>query len=396
MEIRVDADKSKAVKVKVQSDEVAVRIGKAVPSERLRSSVGRLKAHFEESVTALRHQRPPSFPSPLTGSATVLRPEKPSLDSFHPLLQTLLNLVWDSHMHHFHAVLSTFQQGVAMKVDNTRKLLEFRTQLRTSAKSITQSMTDRALSDIRTEFRTQWAEPLAHARHTLKAETSDVDELLELSLKMHGTLTPVDLHADVDRCLGVLRTIFKGRGDRLWEEWTLHMKRHQLVFKGNLSELEFVDSQIATLPKLQDISVPDQSTPSTVTDPSPFQDIILTLASIKLDFDIRLASVQKLKSWAQEKLEASCAQALTDAFASIVKSEDDHLNTVKLQLTRTLDEQKIVQDRVLRELRLACNNTLAPVDAILKSMQLSLDLALEAARESVYVGALQTLKSLTV
>ena len=63
-------------------------------------------------------------------------------------------------------------------------------------------------------------------------------------------------------------------------------------------------------------------------------------------------------------------------------------------LDQQLAEQKISQDQVLRELTLACNNSLAAVDAILKSMQLANDMALETAREFIYVCALHDLKDL--
>jgi hypothetical protein len=79
----------------------------------------------------------------------------------------------------------------------------------------------------------------------------------------------------------------------------------------------------------------------------------------------------------------------------VLTAEETQLSDAKVQLSRSLEEQGIVRDRVLRELRTACNNTLAPVDSILKSMQLSFELSLEAAREHVYLRALHELKSVS-
>lgn len=401
MEIRVEADKQKSIRVKLQSDEVAVRIGKTIPSDRLRPSVESLKAHFEESVTALRSNRSPSFPAsvPTSTSSQILEPACPTLSSFHPLLQTLLKLVWDSHLHEFHAVTQTFQTGVSMKVKNTKRLAEYRKTLEASSSQLVHSMHEQAVKDVKTSFRATWGSKLADARDALGASTNDVDELLELALHKASATTrlkPVDLQANVAACLGAMKESFRSRSDRLWEEWTLQMKRHKLVFEGNLKELEFVDKQIANLRGLSELS--DAQTPKEedkeTTEASPWKELILVLSSIKLDFDIQLGCISKLKGWATENLEQSRAEATSAAFGDMLKTEEVQIAEAKVQLTRSLEEQKIQRERVLRELRTACNNSLAPVDAVLKSMHLSSELALEAAREQVYLRALHDLKQL--
>lgn len=407
MEIRVDADKAKSIKVRLQSDEVAVRIGKqGAPAEKLRPSVATLKAQFEETVTALRSNRPISHArsgdigrgEDTLRSASVMQPTAPSLNSFHPLLQTLLKLVWDTHMHHFQAVSVTFQEGVSMKVRNTQRLVSFRKTLDASSAALVEDMHAQAISDVRSEFRAVWAQRLADARHALQAQTSDVDELLSIALDKaisSTTLKSVDLQADVNVCLGTLKETFRTRSEGLWDEWTLQMKRHKLVFEGNLTEVEFVDSQIKalkTLPSSSLTSRGEEGNNDDNTTNSMWKDLIVMLSSMKLDFDIRLSCVSKLKQSAVERMESSKAQATTHAFSNLMKEEEAQLVQAKMTLSRTLEDQKIAQERVLRELRLACNNSLSPVDSVLKSMQLSVELALEAAREVVYVRALRDLQ----
>jgi hypothetical protein len=401
MEIRVEADKAKSIKVKLQSDEMAVRIGKqGAPPEKLRPSVATLKAQFEETVTALRSNRPISNPrmGDVNRVGTLMQPTAPSLSSFHPLLQTLLKLVWDTHMHHFQAVSSTFQEGVSMKTRNTQRLVAFRKTLDDSASTLVESMHTQAIQDVRTEFRTVWAQRLADARHALQADTSDVDELLALALEKAAASTKfkaVDLQADVNVCLGTLKETFRSRSEGLWDEWTLQMKRHKLVFEGNLKEVEYVDSQLKALKSLSPTATLPQGNREEQDDGSVdamWKELIVMLSSMKLDFDIRLGCVHKLKTWAIESTESSKAKATTSAFSNLLQQEEDQLQLAKTTLSRTLEEQKIAQERVLRELRLACNNSLAPVDSVLKSMQLSVELALEAAREVVYVRALHDLQ----
>ena len=404
MEIRVEADKQRSVKVKLQSDEVAVRVGKTVASDRLRPSVETLRAHFEESVTALRNQRPPSFPSllPSAPSARPLDPSCPSISAFHPLLQTLLKLVWESYVHEFQTVTQTFTAGVTMKVKNTQRLLSFRKTLEHSSAALVAAMHDKAVQDVRTSFRATWADELAAAREALSCSSHDVDELLDVALKKASAATrisPTDLHADVASCLGFMKQSFRVRSDRLWEEWTLQMKRHRMVFDGNLKELEFVDKQLAALKDMPDTrpssSSNDEDAQPASSDASPWKELVLVLTSVKLDFDIQLGCLHKLKSWASESTETSRASVLSSAFQDVLSTEESQLGDAKVQLSRSLEEQGIVRDRVLRELRTACNNTLAPVDSILKSMQLSFELSLEAAREHVYLRALHELKSVS-
>jgi hypothetical protein len=402
MEIRVEADKQKSVKVKLQSDEVAVRVGKSVASDRLRPSVETLRAHFEESVTALRSHRSPSFPSvlPSAPSARPLDPSCPSISAFHPLLQTLLKLVWESYVHEFQSVTQTFSAGVTMKVKNTQRLLSFRKTLEQSSAALVAAMHDKAVQDVRTSFRATWADELAAAREALGCSSHDVDELLDVALKKASAATkvkPTDLHADVASCLGFMKQSFRVRSDRLWEEWTLQMKRHRLVFDGNLKELEFVDKQLAALkdPEPGLAATSSSTDADTAPDASPWKDLVLVLTSVKLDFDIQLGCLHKLKSWASESTEQSRASVLSTAFQDVLTAEETQLSDAKVQLSRSLEEQGIVRDRVLRELRTACNNTLAPVDSILKSMQLSFELSLEAAREHVYLRALHELKSVS-
>jgi hypothetical protein len=401
MEIRVEAEKQKSIKVKLQSDELAVRVGKSIAADRVRPSVETLKAHFEESVTALRSKRSPSFPSPLPRipSTDLLAPVCPNVSSFHPLLQTLLKLVWDSYLHEFHSVTGTFQAGVTMKVKHTERLATFQTQLDRSASELVATMYDHAYSDMRKAFLDKWANKLADAKAALGAATNDVDDLLELALHKataSQTLKTVQLQATVSDCLASMNDSFRSRSDRLWDEWTLHMKRHKLVFDGNLKELEFVDKQIASLKPIRGLEASGavSKEDSSESDASPWKELILMLSSVKLDFDIQIGSVAKLKEWAHETLEASKASTTSHAFADLLKVEDTQLSDAKVQLARDLDAQKIVRERVLRELRTACNNTLAPVDAVLKSMHLSFELALEAAREHIYVQALHDLKRL--
>jgi hypothetical protein len=399
MNVHVEAEKSKTLKVKLQPDELNVRVGKNVSHERTASSATLLKAQFEEAVNALRNERPFSIKCTSTVPAAPLVPACPSLEAQHPLLQSLLKLVWETHTARFHAVVRVFDAGIQMKLQNTQRLVDLRVRMKTSAEELLEQLHASSTEHVRKEFRSTWLDTLRDAQRALGTGDLGIDELMAEALRRlqdHGANPWV---MKTETLLGTLRKDFQQRSQSLWDEWTLHMKRHRFVFEGKMGDVERVDKQlqeVGTRSRVYSEEEPraEETGGHQNEHVQAWQQLVVLLHTIKLDFDIQLSSVARLRAATSQSLDESRATVFAESFSTIVQQEDLQLTDAKNQLTQELETISVSRDRIIRELSLACNNSLTHVDATLKAMQLSCDLAMESARECAYVRALQTLKTM--
>ena len=398
MEVRIEGERAKSFKVKLQPDELNVRVGKGPIQEKSPAPVLQLKAQFEEGISMVRSNRP--FVVQVLGKAPekgVLTPTCPSLDSQHPLLRSLLKLVWEAHLARFHAMTTTLESGLQMKLENTRRLKALRRGLESSANLLVESMSSATMKEFRDEFQSTWMESLSNAQQMLGVNSTDVDDLLKAALQRAHAAKIQTARMDAAEVLGHLHSEFRDHSNHLWDEWTLHMKRHRFVFAGDIQSVDRVDKELASLQRVsrsERASNASAEPKATNEVEASWTELLLFLHSVKLDFEIRSSAVTRLRNWAADRLQASTEATMTESFSAVLAQEELDIQTSRDTLTRQLEDVTVSQERVMRELTLACNNSLAPVDSILKSMHLSCELALEAAREGCYSRALHALKGI--
>jgi hypothetical protein len=401
MDIKLQGDSTKkGLKVKVESDEIAVKLGKNTSLSNTQSNV-KLKSLFEEMVTSMRNGTPlPSFPTLPRDSLSKNKPECPSFSSQHAILQSLLKLVWETHLTRYNEIVFTFEEAIQMKVENTKRICEFNNTLEKNKTLILEEVHENSILELKKEYRSLWADKLLAIQELLNSNSHDVSELLELLIAKAVDDLKVDmtsLEVDLDKSLGLFRQELLVKSDELWKQWSLQLERHSAVLKGKLTEVNQIDEKLKknSSSTFQEITHKEKEE-IPFNKEMMYKDMILLLSSMKLDFEIRLTSLSKLKEFLSIKIQESKQKAVAKLITQTLTKEEEEIEASKVKLQNQLNDIKLSQDRVLRELSLACNNSLAPVETILKSMQLTIDLNLETARERVYMEALKSLKEVSL
>lgn len=390
------------LKVRLEQDELDVKLTRRDLPKSTSQSSAKLKAQFEETVTLMRNMSK-SFPKLVLPSTQPSVPVLtcPSLANQHPLLQTLLKLVWEIHVAKFECVVQTFQMAVKMKVDNTRKLRTLAKQLQRDNEALLAQMQMKLTAQVDEDIREKWGAQLADIQTALRVDTSNVNELLDTAFNQAIEATHLEqstLEPETDAILSHLQSSFSKRSQTLWHTWTLHMERHKKVLQGRLQEVAQLDARLAVLHDSETDTKPDLQlhTTQVKTDENEivhaWHAMILELSTIKLDMDVRNNVLNKMQANTQTSMNAARAERLAREFADMLAFEEASMQASRVKLTQRLEELAVSHDRMMRELSVACNSSLAPVDSILKSMQLVYDLTLETARESIYIRALQDLK----
>lgn len=396
MDVKLRGDKP--LKIKLESDEMAVRIGKQSLPSSTTSSNAKLKANFEESITLLRNFQKPTFPLlPSKVDDTVLVPECPSLNDQHPILKTLLKLIWETHENKYMSIVTTFQEATKMKVENTKRIRQFTEQLQTSQDTLLKELHENELQKIKEEFRSLWANEIQVVQSVLKTDSTDIDELLDQLIQRTSKefrLDPSLLEPTVDKCLSLFRQDLLEKSDTLWKQWTLQLERHTAVLKGKLEDVRKLDEKLLQHQQSKSKEFTSEKQESIQNAEYAYREMILTLSSVKLDFEIRTSALQKLKAFLSLKLLTSKQEAIARLVTETLQKEENELEKSKVKLQKHLEENQLTYDRILRELTTACNNSLVPVENILKTMSLTIDLNLETARERIYVHSLLQLQKL--
>jgi hypothetical protein len=401
MDIKLQGESTKkGLKVKVESDEIAVKLGKTTSLTNTQSNV-KLKSLFEEMVTSMRNGTPlPSIPTLPRDNLSKNKPECPSFSSQHAILQSLLKLVWETHLTRYKEIVFTFEEAVQMKVENTKRICEFNNTLEKNKTVILEEVHENSILELKKEYRSLWADKLLVIQELLSSNSHDVSELLELLIAKAVDDLKVDmssLEVDLDKSLGLFRQELLVKSDELWKQWSLQLERHSAVLKGKLTEVNQIDEKLKknSSSTFQEITHKEKEDVP-FNKEMMYKDMILLLSSMKLDFEIRLTSLSKLKEFLSIKIQESKQKAVAKLITQTLIKEEEEIEASKVNLQNQLNDIKLSQDRVLRELSLACNNSLAPVETILKSMQLTIDLNLETARERVYMEALKSLKEVSL
>ena len=118
-----------------------------------------------------------------------------------------------------------------------------------------------------------------------------------------------------------------------------------------------------------------------------YKAIIEQLSEIKVRKEIQNAALDKYEKYLRERMNVAKQKAYANIRSEIIALESTEIAKATSDLKLKLDKIKAEQDRALHEIKVAGAN----VDQIVKTMQISIDLTLESAREFLYTEGLDAL-----
>lgn len=361
------------------------------------NTVEKLRASFDESISVLR--RGPSTENIKTSIEFVpnLGEIPISLGQLHPILQTLLKLVWETHKKRFHAITSTFKAALEEKLQNTQSILRQKANLKKSNDNLLEMFSEEANAMAIANFEQRWVGELEAAREKFQSPPSTtIEELLSQALEFCSRIQVEPTQVDVGDLLDQSDSKFKAKCDRLWEMWKLHVERHSHVFKGNLAKLGEIDRQLKDLEE-QELPVPssaqepelelDGPTSETEAAYKAWMEFVKLLSVLKIDYDIRINIAKKACSWISTRIRESMHSELASACVFLLESEQQSILKNREKVRKVLEEVKESQATIETELARACNRNSQLYAPALSQMQLTCDLCLEATRETLYQHA---------
>ncbi len=365
----------------------------------------KLRASFDENLSILR--RGPSTDPILTKiNFTPTLGEIPiSLGQLHPILQTLLKLVWETHKKRFHAITSTFKAALEEKLQNTQSILQQKANLKKSNDQLLELFSQEANAMAIANFEEKWADELVAAREKFQAPpTTSIEDLLSQALEFCSRIQVEPAPVDVGDLLEQSDSRFKAKCDRLWTMWKLHVERHAQVFQGNMGKLGEIDLQIKELEE-------EEATPNTFSNHQEphvqmdgptseteaaykaWMEFVKLLSVLKIDYDIRINIAKKACSWISTRIRESMHSELAAACVALLDSEQASILQNREKVRRVLEEVKESQTTIETELKRACNSSSSLYAPALSQMQLTCDLCLEATRETLYQHANRAISS---
>lgn len=394
----VKLPKAQGIRVKT-TDAIAIPLrGKDV--QKSSNTADKLRASFEESINVLR--RGPSTDSIRTSIAFTpsLGNIPLAIETFHPILQTLLKLQWETHRRRYQAISLTFKSALEEKLGNTQNIIVQKAALKKSNDQLLQLFQEEATTLAMQNFEQRWANELEAARDKFQASpTTTIEDLLSKALDFCARINVEPAPVDVGDLLTQGDKELKARCDALWKTWELHVSRHQSVFKGNLSKLAEIDVQLSAL--RQDVStaaVPpepemelDGPTSETEIAYKAWMEFVKLLSTLKIDYDIRINVSKKACLWMSQRIKESMHGELAQACIAVLDAEQVNILKNREKVRSVLEEVKESQTTILAELKRASNNSATHYSSALTQMQLTCDLSLEAARETLYQHALNCL-----
>lgn len=375
MDVKVAKDNGK---IRIQNDEMIVRVN---TKETVKHTQINLKSKFEESVALVRAlEKPPKHHrSPKT---VMPSPPTPTFNH-HPVVQTLLKIVWSCHLEKFKLITTTFQGAIKSKIICTKKLRDFDATL--------VSMENEVIRKIRNEsqqkMREKIDEQLVQIREALRKE-GDLDELIEIAIERGIASTGEEREFFAPRFEATLSS-FDIRAGTLWEEWKLQVERHKLVSQGKLEALAQIDEKIASL----DVKVKEEERAVSEDDgvamfSQLYRSMVEQLSTLKLEQELHALALRKYEQFLREKMKVVKMRAYAKIRADIIQDEQVSIESASSFLKDEVAKLKKTQDQALAELKIATSRNL---DHDLKSMQVSIDLTLESAREYLYNEGLDNL-----
>jgi hypothetical protein len=305
----------------------------------------------------------------------------PPAFSHHPVIQTLLKIVWRCHVEKYRLITTTFQNAIKAKVASTRKLRDFDDHL----VLLENEVISKIKSDAVQSFTERMEAELAEIRAALRKEGS-LEELLEQAIERGIAATGEDRAFFAPRFQVNLSKIASFEINRkLWDEWKLQVERHKLVFQGKLDLLPQIDEKIANLKVEEEEEEEEEPENSIAMFSQLYRAMVEQLSALKLEQEMQTIAIRKYELFLREKMKVAKMRAYTKIRFDIIQEEQVSIEAASTFLKDELAKIKVAQDRALSELKSA------RVEHDLKSMQVTIDLTLESAREFLYNEGLDAL-----
>jgi hypothetical protein len=323
-----------------------------------------------------------------------------AIDTFHPILQTLLKLQWETHRRRYQAIMMTFKSALEEKLGNTQNILAQKAALKKSNDQLLQLFQEESTSLAVQNFEQRWKSELEAARDKFQANhDTSIEDLLSKALDFCARINVEPSPVDVGDLLAQGDRELKARCDTLWKTWELHVSRHQSVFKGNLSKLAEIDVQLNALRQDSGDTLAQQEHSVELEGPTSeteiaykaWMEFVKLLSTLKIDYDIRINVSKKACLWMSQRIKESMHAELAQACIAVLDAEQVNILKNREKVRGVLDEVKESQVTILAELKRASNNSASHYSSALTQMQLTCDLSLEAARETLYQHAMNCL-----
>jgi hypothetical protein len=366
----------------------------------LLNTAEKLRAAFDESLSVLR-SGPQTESIGLNIPFTPTLVENPvALQSYHPILQTLLKLYWEGHKKRFLAITLTFKSALEDKLRNTQKILVQKASLKKSNDELLSIFQAESSTLAVQNFEQHWASELHAAREKFQASASTpIEELLSKALEFCSRINVEPTVVNVGDLLEQSDKVLKARTDALWDSWRLHVERHNHVYKGNLGklvdiddQLKLIDDQASVLTTSTDSELVEGPTSETEVAYKAWMEFVKLLSILKIDYDIRVNVSKKACAWIAQRIKENMHTELALTCASIVRVEQESILSNREKVRKVLEQVSASHATIKAELDRACNNKASQYSSALAQMQLTCDLCLEATRETLYQHALNAIK----
>ena len=360
----------------------------------------KLRAAFDESINVLRSGPQTESISTSIKFTPSLGENPIALQSYHPIIQTLLKLYWEGHKKRFLAITLTFKSALEDKLKNTQKILAQKASLKKSNDELLAIFQAESSSLAVQNFEQHWVKELDAAREKFQAPpTTTIEELLSKALEFCARINVEPAVVDVGDLLEQSDKVLKARTENLWNTWRLHVERHNHVYKGDLGKLIDIDEQIkamddsgSVLTSSTDSECAEGPTSETETAYKAWMEFVKLLSTLKIDYDIRINVSKKACGWIAQRIKENMHSELAQTCMEIMQIEQASILSNREKVREVLDQVKSSHATIKAELDRACNNKSAQYSNALAQMQLTCDLCLEATRETLYQHANKAIK----
>lgn len=402
MEVKLPQSKSgtKIKTIQFAPNELSVNLKAKEKEVPLINTAEKLRSEFEEAISSLR-MGPSTEDISTKIDFDVNLGECPlAINSFHSILQTLLKLMWETHKRKYTAVVQGFKCALEDKISNTQKILVQKRNLKESNEQLLKTFQIEAVKQAIVKFEDTWAVELGAARKKFQDESAGIETLVSKAMDFCGRIKVEPSQVDVGDLLEQTDAQLKHKTDCLWTVWNLHVERHKAVFQGNLPELQKIDKQIQDIdssterpnsssfvPDLDsDLAQENKFDPTSETEIAykAWMEFVKLLGILKIDYDIRITMAKKATTWMSSKITESLHTELSRACMEIIEKEQASILKNREKMRDILNDVKTSQTVIESEIKRACNNIHSQYSSALTQMQLTCDLSLEAARETLY------------
>lgn len=441
--VKVPKQEEQYLRVQLAAEELTVPLHeKAQPlvrnSEKLRST-------FDEGCSSFRLavQSETTLPLiPFRGSTLAIpKLAKPTLPK-SPLVQSLLNVAWECYSARHAAITKTFMSSIDTKVENCKRLLEYRNNLRDASQALCNKLKALNIAALEKTFKEQWQKELQFVE---KQANRSVGKVSEIQVVVQNLQNEYLEEQDAPECSThtetFLAVLVDGHAERSRLLRTIHKQlqhRESLVLRGKLENLAEVDTQIAKLTKhleqfqysdvtvAQQVATEKQETQKQEEGPAKKRvtwnleldseedepDLALDLQEhekgkhlamlnvMLLDLDIRLKAAD---AWADAWMDHARIKRRSLVAKAITMLQDEEESTFFAQtqaLSKALAEiderYKLAESECMKFASESSNESVKhDMRQLLQSMKFAYEVGLETARDSIYAIGITKLKAIS-